>query len=139
MTLSSGGAHRIFERLSGTWGVRRYNRETSHHPDVLVGEDMTGHHKAPNGIRVKACPKRHGPERRLVNILGISARLGLGRRQNQRVMPLRHGETLAVNVREQKRMLMDVENMVREGAVDHRPLLEVPDNHIVKQGLLLVK
>ena len=65
-----------------------------------MGEDVTVHHKAPDGIRVKAPPKRHGPERRLVNIPGIIARLGLGRGQNQRVMPLRHGETLSVNVRE---------------------------------------
>jgi len=66
-------------RLFGTHGVRGYNRETLHHPNVLVGEDMTVHHKAPNRIRIKVRPKRHGPERRLVNILGISARLRLGR------------------------------------------------------------
>ena len=35
-------------------------------------------------------PKRHGPERRLVNILGIIALLGLGRGQNKRVMPLQY-------------------------------------------------
>jgi len=126
-------------RLSGADGVRWSNRETLHHPNVFVGEDVTVHHKAPDSIRIKVRPKRHGPERRLVNILGIIARLGLGRGQNQRVMPLRHGETLSVHVREQKRILMDVEDVIREGTVDHRPLLEVPNDHIVKQRLILVK
>jgi len=124
--------------LFGTDGVRWYNRETLHHPNVLVGEDMTVHHKAPDSIRIEVRPKRHGPERPLVNILGIIARLGLGCGQNQRVMPLRHEERLSVNVREQERVLMDVEDMVREGTIDHRPLLKVPDDHIVKQRLILV-
>ena len=123
--------------MFGTDGVRWYNRETLHHPNVLVGEDMTVHHKAPDSIRIEVRPKRHGPERRLVNILGIIARLGRG--QNQRVMPLRHEETLSVNVREQKRILMDVEDVIREGTIDHRPLLKMPDDHIVKQRLILVK
>src|SRR5262249_2754062 len=91
-------------RLAGPEGGRWSNRETLHHPNVLVGEDVTVHHKAPNGIRIKVRAKRHGPECRLVNILGIIARLGLGRGQNQRVMPLRHGETLSVHVGEQKRI-----------------------------------
>jgi hypothetical protein len=48
------------------------------------------HHKAPDSIWIEVRPKRHGPERRGVDILGIIALLGLGRGQNKRVMPLQH-------------------------------------------------
>ena len=96
------------------------------------------HHKAPDGVRVEVNTERDRPERRIVDIHGTPyGWLRLGSGNNNRVVPLRDGETLSVNVGEQKGVLMDVERVVREGAVDNGPLFEVTRNHIVKQWLIL--
>jgi len=44
----------------------RENVETLHHPDILVVEDVTMHHKAPDGHRVKKTLTRAGCMRRVV-------------------------------------------------------------------------
>src|SRR5436190_7107209 len=111
-----------------------------HHAEILMGKGVTMHDKAPDGPRIEIGPKRDGSEGNiLIDVWHTPIGLRHCARNKDRVMPLRRGESLVVDLGEQKMILMDVERMIGKGTIGHRPLFVIAGDHMTEQWSVWVE
>src|SRR4051812_5953565 len=65
--------------------------------------------------------------------------LGLSAGHKDGVVPLGYIQFYAIDMSDQKRVLMDMERMIRKCAIEHRPFLVVAGDHVVEQWLVRVE
>src|ERR1700730_923384 len=102
-------------------------------------ERMAMHNKAAHCNWIEMNPKSNRSKLSVINVGRKSARRRNYAGYDHSVVPFGVRKSLAIYLRQQKMILMNVKRVIAKRAIDHRPLFIVVGDRVVKQLLVWIE